>query len=109
MLKNILSIVIDIAILIPVLIALWNAIAKAVRGRNWNILVKLVASLMAQAEELYNNGADRKQWVMHMVEASAGTLNFDVDMDVVSDLIDQLCAMAKIVNGPDATASEVEA
>ena len=107
MLNEILKIIIDIAILIPVLIALWNAIAKAVRGRNWNILVKLVSSLMVQAEELYCNGADRKKWVMEMVAASASSLHFDVDMDVVSDLIDNLCAMAKIVNGPS-QAAEVE-
>lgn len=35
---------------------------------------------------------------MAMVKASADTVNYDLDMDKISDLIDSLCDMSKIVN-----------
>ena len=34
------------------------------------------------------------------VKASADTVNYDIDMDVVSKMIDDLCAMSKVVNAP---------
>lgn len=39
-----------------------------------------------------------------MVKASADTVNYDLDMDKISDLIDSLCDMSKIVNGTSNTA-----
>lgn len=38
------------------------------------------------------------------VKASADTVNYDLDMDKISDLIDSLCDMSKIVNGTSNTA-----
>lgn len=98
----ILQAVIDVCILVPAAISLIFAVRRIVRDKNWNILVKLIAQLMAKAETMYESGADKKAWVMGEVEVAAKTLNFDVDMDVVSDLIDRLCDMSKIVNGPEA-------
>lgn len=39
-----------------------------------------------------------------MVKASADTVKYDLDMDKISDLIDSLCDMSKIVNGTSNTA-----
>ena len=39
---------------------------------------------------------------MAMVKASADSINYPLDMDVISELIDSLCAMAKTVNAPTA-------
>ena len=35
-----------------------------------------------------------------IVKASADTINYDIDLEKVSELIDSLCAMTKIVNAP---------
>ena len=35
-----------------------------------------------------------------MIKASADTINYDIDMDAISDLIDSLCNMSKVVNAP---------
>ena len=37
---------------------------------------------------------------MGMVQASANLVNYDIDMEVVSEMIDSLCAMSKKVNAP---------
>jgi hypothetical protein len=57
---------------------------------------------MAEAEEKFKDGADKKAWVMGMVEASAAQINYPIDMEAVSILIEQLCDMSKKVNSPDA-------
>lgn len=108
-LSNVLGTIIDICVLIPALICVVKCVRDVVRNKNWNTLVKLVASLMTEAERLYENGADKKAWVMAEVAAAACTLNCDVNMDVVSDLIDKLCDMSRIVNGPEAKPPEAEA
>lgn len=55
------------------------------------------------AEPLGNAGAAIKLFE-GMVKASADTVNYDLDMDKISDLIDSLCDMSKIVNGTSNTA-----
>ena len=37
---------------------------------------------------------------MAMIRNSAEQLNYDIDMQVVSDLIDRLCDMSNVVNPP---------
>lgn len=71
---------------------------KAVKEKNWNRLLELVMRLMTEAEEKFSTGAERKTWVLALVKASAETINYDVDMAVVSELIDNLCGLTKNVN-----------
>lgn len=83
---------------IPLVVQLVKYCQKAVREKNWNQLLKLVMNLMEEAETKFETGADRKEWVMMMIKASADTINYEIDMDEISKLIDSLCSMTKIVN-----------
>ena len=56
---------------------------------------------MKEAEPLFSSGQERKNYVMIAIKASADSINYQIDMDVVSDLIDNLCAMSKVVNPPE--------
>ena len=94
------SVLTGLAATIPLVIKLVEYVKKAVQEKNWNNLLKLVMNLMEQAEEKFDNGADRKAWVLSMVEASAKTINYDVDLVRVGQLIDSLCEMSKKVNAP---------
>ena len=85
---------------IPLVIKLVEYVQKAIKEKNWSRLLDLVTRYMKEAEEKFDNGADRKEWVMAMVEITADSINYDVDMAVVSELIDSLCAMSKVVNAP---------
>ena len=62
----------------------------------------MVMNLMQTAETKFETGAERKEWVLAMVKASADTIDYDIDMDAISDLIDSLCNMSKVVNAPKA-------
>ena len=66
----------------------------------------MVMDYMETAEKQFENGAERKEWVLAMVEASADTVNYDIDLNVISKLIDSLCALTKVVNPPIEEAGE---
>jgi hypothetical protein len=61
-------------------------------------LIRLLLNLIATAEEKFDNGADRKQWVIAMVQASANTINYPISEKELGDLIDNLVALTKKVN-----------
>lgn len=94
---NVLS---GLAVAIPLVIELVKYVKKAVKERNWNKLLSIVMKLMAEAEEKFDNGADRRTWVLDMVVASADIIDYDIDIEEVGKLIDSLCAMSKKVNAP---------
>ena len=92
------SIVAGLLTAIPLVIKLVEYVKKAIKEKNWNVILNLVMNYMTIAEEKFDNGTDRKAWVLLMVEETASTVNYDIDMKVISDLIDNLCNMSKKVN-----------
>ncbi len=96
----IVSILSGLVITIPLVVKLVEYVKKAVQEKEWNKLLALVMKLMAEAEEKFDNGADRKSWVIGMVEASADIVDYKIDIEQLSNLIDQLCDMSKKVNPP---------
>lgn len=94
------SILSGLLVTVPLVLKLIEYVQKAVEEKNWNQLIQLVMNLMAEAEVKFDNGADRKSWVIAMVMASANTINYPIDEKVVGKLIDDLCAMSKLVNAP---------
>ena len=95
----IVSILSGLSVCIPLVVQLVKYVKKAIQEKNWNQLLKLVTDLMEEAEKKFDTGAERKEWCLAMVRASASSINYDIDMDAVSDLIDSLCDMSKVVNG----------
>lgn len=97
-LQAIISILSGIAILIPLTYKLIQFVQTATKEKNWNQMLKLVMNLMAEAEKQFDKGSDKKEWVMGELRALAGTLNYDIDWDVVSDMIDSICDVSKELN-----------
>lgn len=96
----IVSILSGIAVTIPLVIKLVEWVKKAIEEKNWSHLITLIINLMAEAEEKFDNGADRKSWVIGSIEAAAKTINYPIDLEQVGKLIDDLCKMSKLVNAP---------
>jgi len=97
--KLILSNMTGIAAIITLVISLVKYVKQAIKEKNWPEVVKMVSDYMAQAEGMFENGADRKQWVMAMVQVSADRVKYNIDLKEIGQLIDDLCAMSKVVNG----------
>ncbi len=85
-------------IVIPLVVKLIEYVKKSALEKNWNNLIRLLLNLIATAEEKFDNGADRKQWVIAMVQASANTINYPITDKELGDLIDNLVALTKKVN-----------
>lgn len=100
------SILSGLAVTIPLVVKLVEYVKKAIQEKNWNKLLALVMRLMTEAEEKFDNGADRKEWVLGMVGASADIVDYEIDLEQVGELIDSLCAMSKKVNAPNVEVSE---
>ena len=95
------SIMSGLAVCIPLVVKLVNVVSTYVKEKNWSQIVAIVLDLMKQAETLFAEGAARKAWVMAGVESAAKSINYNYDevaKKKVSDMIDAICATAKIVN-----------
>lgn len=94
------SVLSGLAVAIPLVVKLVEYVKKAVKEKNWNQLLKLVMDLMAEAEKKFETGAEKKEWVLAMIKASADSINYDIDTNAIGELIDSLCDMSKAVNAP---------
>ena len=92
------SILSGLAVCIPLVVKLVQTVKAAVQEKNWPQIVAIVLDLMQQAEGLFAEGAARKAWVMAGVQ-SANFPYDDVAAQKVSEMIDAICAAAKVVNG----------
>lgn len=96
--QTIISILSGIAVLVPLVFKLIDYVKASTKEKNWNQMLKLVMNLMAEAEDKFDKGADKKEWVISELKAMAGTLNYNIDWNVVSDMIDKICDVSKEIN-----------
>lgn len=88
---------------IPLVIKLVEYVQKAIKEKNWNEIVRLTLGYMSTAEKMFSTGAERKAWVMSMIQSSATTINYDLNTEAIikiSDMIDSICDAAKVINVP---------
>lgn len=101
-----LSIVAGLATAIPLVIKLVEYVQKAIKEKNWGTMLDMVMKYMETAEEKFETGAEKKEWVLAMVKASADTINYDIDLTVIGEMIDKLCDMSNVINPPANKAGE---
>ena len=105
------SIMSGLAVCIPLVVKLVNVVSTYVKEKNWSQIVAIVLDLMKEAETLFAEGAARKAWVMAGVDSAAKSINYNYDevaKQKVSDMIDAICATAKIVNAEGAEENEAD-
>ena len=83
---------------IPLVIKLIDLAEKANREKNWKAVVQLVLVLMKEAEQNYTNGADKKQYVISSIKAMEKSLQYDIDEEAISELIDAVVDATKKIN-----------
>ena len=87
-----------LAVCIPLVVKLIRFVQKAIREKNWSAVMSLVLKLMTEAEQNYKLGSEKKKYVMDSIESIKSSLNYDVDMEVVSTMIDSICDASKVIN-----------
>ena len=83
---------------IPLVMQLVKYVKAAYTEKNWSKVMKLVLNLMTEAEKNYATGAERKQYVISSIESIKDTLNYQVDMEQISAMIDAIVAASKVIN-----------
>ena len=104
--STIVAILTGLAACIPLAVKLVQYVQEATQEKNWGMLLGLVVDLMEEAEQKFADGATRKEWVMAMVQVSAEYISYPMDTEALSDMIDALCNMSKIVNAPKQISEE---
>ena len=94
-----------LAACIPLAVKLVQYVQKAAEEKNWGQLLGLLVDLMEEAEQKFEEGATRKEWVMAMVQTSAEYIAYPMDTQALSDLIDSLISMTKTINAPERDAA----
>ena len=94
----IVSILSGLAICIPLVVKLVQYIKTVTKEKNWSSLMQLVLQLMTEAEKNYSTGAERKEYVMDSIKAMESTLNYDIDENVIGNMIDSIVAASKTIN-----------
>ena len=87
-----------LATCIPLAVKLVQYVKQATQEKNWAGLLDLVMELMEQAEKKFADGVIRKEWVMAMVQTSAEYVQYPMDVQALSEMIDQLTNLTKNVN-----------
>lgn len=87
---------------IPFIVTIIKYVKENSNERNWTNLVKLVFDLCMQAEEEFELGADKKEWVLSMLKATADSVGYDLSdtemLEKVSNLIDSFISATKVIN-----------
>ena len=83
---------------IPLAIQLVKYVKAAIQEKNWSKIMQLVLNLMTEAERNYATGAERKKFVMDSIETIKDTLNYQIDMEQISSMIDAIVAASKTIN-----------
>ena len=107
----VLSIMSGLAVCIPLVVQLVNVVRASVKEKNWSQIVAIVLDLMKEAETLFSDGATKKAYVMASVESAAKSINYNYDevaKQKVSDMIDAICATAKVVNAEEVTENAID-
>lgn len=100
------AILTGLAVIIPLVVQLVKYVKLAVSERNWSQVLDLVMELMKTAETKFSTGAERKEWVLMMLKASADRINYTINYEAISAMIDSLCDMSKVINPPAEKAVE---
>lgn len=83
---------------VPLVVQLVKWVQAAIQEKQWSKVLTLVLNLMTEAERAYATGEERKVFVMNSIESIKDTLNYQVDMNQISEIIDQIVAASKTIN-----------
>lgn len=83
---------------IPLVTQLVKYVKAAIQEKNWSKVMQLVLNLMTEAERSYATGAERKTFVINSIESIKDTLNYQVDMEQIGQMVDAIVAASKTIN-----------
>lgn len=99
--KLVLQCIITLSAVIPLIMALIRYVNKYRSKSGWDKLVQLVMDLCVQAENNFEKGSDKKNWVISMVQKLSSSIDYDIsndDLKKIELLIDDIIETANDIN-----------
>lgn len=109
--KEILELIMIGLQMIPLVILVIAVIKRTIelaKAKDWNKVYELLMELIKEAEPMFDTGSTRKEWVMNSLHLIGKTLGYKYDENQVSQTIDDLCAMSKVVNATPEVIANIE-
>ena len=97
-LSIILQVIANLAIILPLIISLVKYVKEAIQEKNWKKMLDMVLALVAEAEDKFESGAEKKEWVIGMLKSASNVVNYDFNDEELGKLIDNVVATTKKVN-----------
>ena len=97
-LNLVLAIITGLCTAIPLGIQLVKYVKVSIKEKNFGNIMKLALELMAEAEKNYATGAEKKEYVMDSIVKLSQTLDYEVDTEKISNMIDSICQASKTIN-----------
>lgn len=94
----VLAVITGISAAIPLAIQLVKYIKAAIAEKNFGNIMKLALELMPEAEEKFSTGEERKAYVIDNLKSISDTLDYEVDFEKISEMIDAICKASKQIN-----------
>ena len=83
LIEMITTILIGLATTIPLIISLIKYIKESIRQKNWYNLFNLVINLMQEAENKFNDGITKEEYVLDMVKAFSSVNGIEIPYKIV--------------------------
>ena len=96
--QYILTIASGLAVTIPVVIQLVKYFNMLVQEKKWDQLMKEVLKLMVTAEQQFEKGSVKKDYVLVLAKTAAEEIGVDFDEEKIGEMIDAMVEMSKMVN-----------
>lgn len=94
----IVSIASSIVIMLPLVVSLVKHVKLLAKEKNWAGFLVLLNTYIMKAEENFDTGADKEDWVVSMIMASADVIQFDIDEDALREIIRNIIEVTNNVN-----------
>ena len=94
--------IVALATIIGLVITTIEFVIKCTKEKNWSALVKLVLTDMMDAELLFVEGTDKKQYCLERLEKHAISVGYPLNDDAIhriSIMIDDICDTSRVING----------
>lgn len=91
----------SLAVILPLGLKLAQTVKDLVKQRNWPKIVNAVIRYMMVAEDNLTDGAEKKEWVLSMIQSTAEQLNYELtesDLANIADMIDDLVDLSDNIN-----------
>lgn len=94
----IVAILAGLAVCIPVVVGLIRSVRQNVEEKRWDLLMKKAIGLMITAEDLFETGSVKKDYVVVLLKKAAEELDLPYDEEKVSAMIDAMVELSKQIN-----------